>query len=168
MLKKIKKKGQAFIEFCMCVPIIIMLVIGLYDVCAINAMRIELQGFSQRAVNAYSINKNWTVGGITTEAVNMATQQTVFCLQGNGGAKTPNCSKPKTVKFKLLTPDLPNGQWAAGNVVCVKGIIEDYKPLYAQLFTKREINIVATACSSVEYSGPMNRSGLSRDNWEHL
>ena len=144
-----------------------MLVIGLYDVCAINAMRIELQGFCQRTVNSYVVNKEWSVGGITTEAARLATSTTVFCLQG-GGYSTQNCGNHRNVKFKLVTPQLKNNQWAAGNVVCVKGIIEDYTPLYKRLFSKGKTNIVATACSSVEYSGTFKTNGKSNDNWEQF
>ena len=166
MGKKIKKKGQAFIEFCICVPIIIMLVIGLFDVCSMNAMRIELQGFCQKAVNAYVINKNWTVGGITQEAGRMAAKETVFCLQSKngGGEVTPRCENPRPVNFKLLIPKkFKNGQWAAGNIACIKGEIQ-YSPIYKKLLPKSSTTLSATACSSIEYSGPVKLDGRSGSN----
>ena len=58
MKRKLKKSksGQAFIEFCMCVPIVIMLLFGLFDICKMNVLRVELQGFAQQAINIYSTN----------------------------------------------------------------------------------------------------------------
>ena len=152
MKKKIKKRGQSVIEFCLCVPIIIMMVLGLYDICIINAMRIELQGFTQRAINAYAINSNWSGGGITEEAGRFATQQTVFCLN-SGRYHTENCANQREVTFQLLVPKNHKQQWAAGNIACIKGQIKYDKPLYKAILPHGQTTITATSCSSIEHNG---------------
>lgn len=152
MSKKIKKRGQSFIEFCMCVPILLMMVLGLYDICVMNAMRIELQGFTQRAVNSYVVNSGWSAQGIVAEAERVATSQTVFCLTSSHGT-TKNCNNPRKVYFELGIPKNNNRKWAAGNIACIRGTIEYKNPLYKALLSKGAVDITATSCSSVEYSG---------------
>ena len=157
-LKK-SKSGQAFIEFCMCVPIVIMLLFGLFDICKMNVLRVQLQGFAQQAINIYSTNdsssQNPSVLLSRTEKA-MAKSST-FCIKGRPEG---NCADPLEVKFKLGIKS-SGGTWKAGDFACVRGEIE-YTPFYKAILKNGKTTLNATACSSIEHNGAIPSASINR------
>ena len=152
MKRKLKKSksGQAFIEFCMCVPTVIMLLFGLFDICKMNVLRVELQGFAQQAINIYSTNDSYSkkpsyLLGQTKLAM---AKSSTFCINGRPEG---NCADPLEVKFKLGIKS-SGGTWKAGDIACVRGEIE-YTPFYKAILKNGKTTLNATACSSIEHNG---------------
>lgn len=154
-LKK-SKSGQAFIEFCMCVPIVIMLLFGLFDICKMNVLRVELQGFAQQAINIYSTNDSDSQNPslLLSKTKEAMAKSSTFCIKGRPEG---NCADPLVVKFKLGIKS-SGGTWKAGDIACVRGEIE-YTPFYKAILKNGKTTLNATACSSIEHNGAVPTSG---------
>lgn len=151
---KKSKSGQAFIEFCMCVPIVIMMLFGLYDICKMNVLRIELQGYAQQAVGMYTTSETYSANpsDLLNKTTSAMEQGSTFCLGNRAG-----CSDPLPLKFKLGIR-ATGSTWKAGDLVCVRGEVT-YTPFYKEILAKGKTNLYATACSSVEHNGTVPTSG---------
>lgn len=171
---KIKnKKAQATLEFVMCLPIVLLLVLGTVDIARICIIRLETTAIMQQEISnvasgLYQINAET---GTVKQSLARKIQNTSFFNTSFNGSGN-NSSKPTTVRTVIKGPIPFGGKYYGsateihpGTTICFEAT-SSYKPAYSEMLkivrqSGGEIKVHSKACSVVEtnlqINNPRNR-----------
>lgn len=146
-----KKTAQATLEVAMCSGVLLLMILGLYDVCSINIIRMEMQTHLQDGINAFATNSKAEETYIRQETIHHIVDHSVFCGTSNIGYSKKDCNH-YTARYSvhLWVKTSKNNETQAGNEVCMEGRAQ-YRPLLPNIYG-REMEIYTTACSVMEYN----------------
>ena len=152
-----KKTAQATLEVAMCSGVLMLMVLGLYDVCSMNIIRMEMQIHLQDGVSAFSTNSNAEAEITTRETIRHIIDHSVFCGTSNIGYSKEGCEHyTADYQVHMWVKLSKSNETQAGNEICMEGLAK-YKPLLPTLYGK-EMSIYTTACSVMEYNKQYNGS----------
>lgn len=167
---KIKnKKAQATLEFVMCLPIVLLLVLGTVDIARICIIRLETTAIMQQEISnvasgLYQI-QDVNTGSVTQSLENKIQRTSFFNTSFNGHGN--NSSKPTTVRTVIKGPTPFGGKYYGsateihpGTTICFEAT-SSYKPTYSEMLkivrqSGGEIKVHSKACSVVETNLQLN------------
>lgn len=170
-LKIENKKAQATLEFVMCLPIVLLLVLGTVDIARICIIRLETTAIMQQEISnvasgLYQIPKVNT-GSLTQSLENKIRKTSFFNTSFNG--RDNNSSKASTVQTVIKGPTPFGGKYYGsateinpGTTICLEAT-SSYKPTYSEMLkivrqSGGEIKVHSKACSVVETNLQLNNA----------
>lgn len=169
---KIKnKKAQATLEFVMCLPIVLLLVLGTVDIARICIIRLETTAIMQQEISNVASGLYQIPGvntGSVTESLRNKIQKTSFFNTSFNSPSSGN-SKSPMVNTVIKGPTPFGGKYYGsateihpGTTICLEAT-SSYKPVYSEMLkivrqSGGEIKVHSKACSVVETNLHLNNS----------
>lgn len=170
-LKIENKKAQATLEFVMCLPIVLLLVLGTVDIARICIIRLETTAIMQQEISnvasgLYQI-PNAKTGSVTQSLARKIQRTSFFKTSFNGNGNKD--SKAPTVQTVIKGPIPFGGKYYGsateihpGTTICLEAT-SSYKPAYSEMLkivrqSGGEIKVHSKACSVVETNLHLNNS----------
>ena len=155
MLRKFtkNKRAQAALEFCLCIPIILLMTLGVLDVAKVAIIKMETTQAMQANLSLASADGKDANDGNTVKkyAASYIMQTSMFCTHVKGYS-TPSCaSKTDNTVQTTLRLEAVNGTLQAGNQICMAAKSE-FKPHYSGVYSDKTMAVYSRACTMMETS----------------
>ena len=157
MLKKIlkNKKAQSTLEFCLAVPVVLLLTLGAVDVAKANIVKLEntqaMQAYLSK-VSADSDPSGERGSSVIKRAAGDYIQQTsMFCTKVDGASGNIQCkggTEPVHTTLRLERATKSNVM-EAGTQICMAAKSE-YKPFYSGVYSGGKMVVYSRACTLME------------------
>lgn len=170
MFKKLRKhkKGQATLEFCLAVPVVLLLTLGVVDIAKANIIKLETTQAMQAYISLASADsKDEHTGTLIKQYTADYIQQTaMFCTKVQGARSQVHCKAGVEPVHTQLRLETKNQKLQAGTQICMAAKSE-YKPFYSGVYSGGKMTIYSRACTLME-TNKNNSSGwqsIARGNW---
>ena len=175
-LKLIKnKRAQAMLEFCMCIPVVLLMTLGVMDVAKMAIIKMEntqaLQAYVSIAAASRGTDSSGRVINTGVEiksAVSRYIQETAMFCTHVEGLSSPGCAyKAKNVvQTSIRMEKVDDGALAAGKQICMASKSE-FKPHYSGVFSGGTAKVYTRVCTIMETSrnDSIGWSRLAKGAW---
>ena len=160
-MKKIKKfiknkKAQSAVEFCLAIPVVLLLTLGAVDVAKANIIRLENTQAMQMYLSKVAADNNAqnTPAKILGATGSYIQQTSMYCTRVEGASHQTPCNGKNPVVTKLrLEKAASSTEIKAGTQICMAAKSE-YKPYYSGIYSGGTMKIYSRACSLMETNKP--------------
>ncbi len=148
-LKFKNRKAQSTLEFCLCIPIVLFVVLGTVDIARMNIIKMETsmimqQELSRAMTGQYPQGMVQSVKNANTRLANEA----FFCTVTNVRGKSCEYEITKHDIKTEITSSPTGGTKKSGGTICMKAV-STFDPFYSDLYGKT-VTISTTTCSIAE------------------
>lgn len=142
------------LEFCLAVPVVLLLTLGVLDIAKANIIKLENQQAMQAYISKISASKGDTndtkITTIKRFAANYMQQSSMFCTKVSGASSQPKCNAgvdpiKTTIRIESANPQ----KVQAGTQICMAAKSE-YKPYYSGVYSKGTMKVYSRACTLME------------------
>lgn len=157
MLKKIlkNKKAQSTLEFCLAVPVVLLLTLGAVDVAKANIVKLEntqaMQAYLSKVAADSDPNGERGSAAIKRAAGNYIQQTSMFCTKVDGASGNVQCkggTEPVKTTLRLERAS-KSPRMNAGVQICMAAKSE-YKPFYSGVYSGGKMVVYSRACTLME------------------
>ena len=155
MFKKILKhqnpKGQSTLEFCLAVPVVLLLTLGVIDVAKANIIKLENTQAMQAYLSLASADgKDTSAEKIKGAAGDYIQQTSMFCTKVHGANKQADCKAgAEVVQTTIRLERVGTGPLQPGNQICMAAKSE-YTPYYSGIYSGNKMTVYSRACTLME------------------
>lgn len=153
MLKKLlrHKRGQATLEFCLCVPVVLLITLGVVDIAKANIVKLETTQAMQAWISKASADAQENITGdvIKKYTADYIQSTSMFCTKVQGASKQPQChsgAAPVQTQLRMEAAALP---LKSGTQICMAAKSE-YKPFYSGVYSGGKMVVYSRACTLME------------------
>ena len=145
------KKAQAAIEFCLAIPVVLLLTLGVLDIAKANIIKLETTQAMQAYLSIASADadkSNIRDGNVIKGLAGSYIQDTsLFCTIVDG-AKTSKSCKEEPVRTTLKL-EAAGRLDKAGTEICMTAI-SSYTPFYKGIYSGDTMQVYSRACTLME------------------